>query len=212
LVWSNRDDSEDVHVQPRVIKLGPLDFSSATLGVMQMWEAGPIVPVAAGKRQRRVYDAGVGVVYDAATGDVQPSARLRLRLPLPLRPDAVVRAAPNAELCLKLNLPLSVTGLRLGVRLALPWTNEQFDAVMTGAKIPWRPVFSCRLFSGADRGLVHFSTRGVELAEQSLNLGADTVLRCAASVDFPSSWPVQEGDDLRLRLEKLAIKTSVRYN
>ncbi len=197
---------------PAALRVGPLDFSSAAVHVMQMWELGPLVPVAPGKRARRALDAGFGALYDVTAGEVQPSARLRCRLPLPFAPDAVLRAAPNAELLLKVNVPVSVTGLRLGARLSLPWTNEQFDAVMAGTRIPWRPVFSCHLFSSADSGLLHFSPRGVELSERSIALGGDTVLRAAASLDFPSAWPPREGDDLRVRLDKLAVKTRLRYH
>ena len=212
LFWVGGGEASEADAgQPRALKLGSLDFSSASLGVMQMWELGPKVAVAPGKQQRRAIDLGFGAVYAAETGEVHPAGRLRVRLPLPLQPDAVLRVAPNPELCVKVNIPLSVTGLRLGARLSLPWTNEQFDAVMTGDRIPWRPAFSCRLFSGADQGLVRFSARGLELSERSLALGADTVLRCAASVDFPSAWPMQEGEDLKARVDKLAVKTRLRY-
>lgn len=193
------------------LRVGPVDFSSAALHVMQMWELGPCVPVAPGKRGRRAVDLGFGATYDAAAAEVQPSARLRVRLPLPFAPDAVLRAAPTAELLLKVNVPLSSTGLRLGARLSLPWTEEQFDAVMTGVRIPWRPVFSCHLFSSSEGGLLHFSPRGVELSERSLTLGRDTALRAAASLDFPRAWPPREGDNLSVRVDKLALKTRLRY-
>jgi hypothetical protein len=213
LFWMGGGDSSEADSgPPRALKVGGLDFSSASVRVMQMWELGPVVAVAPGKQQRRVVDFGCGAIYAAETGEMQPTGRLRVRLPLPLRPDAVLRVAPNPELCVKVNVPLSATGLRLGARLSLPWTNESFDAVMTGESIPWRPAFSCRLFSGADQGLLRFSARGVELAERSLALGADTALRCAASVDFPSAWPMEEGDDMKLRLDKLALKTRLRYH
>jgi hypothetical protein len=142
------------------------------------------VRVAPGKRARRACDIGFGAVYCADASEVQPSARLRCRLPpwLPLAPDVVLRLLPVPEASVKGSWPLPLTGLRLGARLTLPLGAEQFDAMQLGARIPWRPHFSCKLFSTAgERGSpLQFSPRGVELAEQSLALGRDTVLRVAA--------------------------------
>jgi hypothetical protein len=150
---------------------------------MQMWELGPDVPVAPGKRARRACDVGFGATYVADEMSVQPSARLRLRVPywLPYAPDAVLRLLPAPEATLKGSWPLPGTGLRLGGSLSLPFGTEQFDALATGTPLPWRPQFRCKLYSSAEHGPFIFSPRGLELAEQSIALGRDTVLRLAAS-------------------------------
>ena len=210
-----RGHDGDAASPSRALKLGPVDVSSATLGVMQMWELGPDVPVAPGKRARRAVDVGFGAVYVADAAEVQPAARLRCRVPhwVPGAPDAVLRLLPSPEAVLKGSWAVPLTGLRLGARLALPFGNDQFDALATGAPIPWRPVFRCRLFTSADRGPFQFSPRGLELSEQSLRLGRDTVLRVAATVDFPRQWPLAEDEPpLNVKLDKLALKTRLRYN
>ncbi len=150
---------------------------------MQMWELGPDVAVAPGKRGRRACDVGFGALYVADAGEVQPAARLRCRVPywVPHAPDVVLRVLPAPEAVLKGSWPLPFTGLRVAARLSLPFGTEQFDAVATGTAIPWRPLFRCKLATSADRGPLQFSSRGVELAEQSLRLGRDTVLRVAAT-------------------------------
>ena len=208
-----RDNEDDASAPSGLLKLGPLS-ASVTLGVMQMWELGREVPVAPGKRMRRAFDVGFGASYEAATSSVQPCARLRCRVPpwLPFAPDAVIRLLPEPEALLKGSWPVPFTGLRVGVRLALPWTNEHFDAVALGAKIPWKPQFRCRVYSSADRGPVQFSSRGLELAEQSVRIGRDTVLRVAATVDLPREFPLPEDEPpFRLNLDKLAIKSRLRY-
>jgi hypothetical protein len=167
----------------RSLRVGPFDVSDMTLGVTQMWEVGPRVRVAPGKRARRACDIGFGAVYVANASEVQPCARVRCRVPhwLPYAPDAVLRLLPNPEAVLKGSWPLPGTGLRVAARLTLPWGNEQFDALALGEAIPWRPHFSCKLSTSADRGPLQFSPRGLELAEQRVALGRDTVLRVAAT-------------------------------
>ena len=207
-----RDHEED-EAGSGALKLGPLS-AAVTLGVMQMWELGREVPVAPGKRARRAFDAGFGAVYDASSSSVLPCARLRCRVPpwLPFAPDAVVRLLPVPEAVVKGSWPIPLTGLRVGAQLSLPWTNEQFDALALGASIPWKPQFRCRVYSSADRGPVQFSSRGLELAEQSLRLGRDTVLRVAATVDLPREFPLPEDEPpFRVNLDKLAVKSRLRY-
>ena len=192
---------------------GPLAFQGAALTVLQSWEGGPHVPVAEGKRARRLVELGVGCSASAtaAGGELLPCARARVRLPLP-GVDVVLRALPQPEAVLKLDAPLFRSGLRLRASLRLPWTNDAFDAVMLGQPVPWRPEFSCRLCASPEgSSLLHFSPRGVSMTERALVLGGDTVLRAAASVDFPDSFPAREGDDLKLRIDKLALTTRVRY-
>jgi hypothetical protein len=59
---------------------------------------------------------------------------------------------------------------------------------------------------------VQFSPRGLELAEQSVRIGRDTVLRVAATVDLPREFPLPEDEPpLRVNLDKLAIKSRLRY-
>jgi len=207
-------DNDDDDTAPGVLKLGPLS-AAVMLGVMQMWELGREVPVAPGKRARKALDAGFGAVYDASSNSVMPVARLRCRVPpwLPFAPDAVIRLMPVPEAVIKGSWPIPFTqGLRVGAALLLPWTNEQFDALALGASIPWKPQFRCRVYSSGDRGPVQFSSRGLELAEQSLRLGRDTVLRVAATVDLPREFPLPEDEPpFRLNLDKLAIKSRLRY-
>lgn len=206
-------DSESESAGAGTLKLGPLS-ASVTVGVMQMWEVGREVPVAPGKRARRALDAGFGAVYDAATSSVMPCARLRCRVPpwLPFAPDAVLRLLPQPEALLKGSWPVPMTGMRFGARLSLPWGNDQFDALAIGQRVQWKPQFRCRVYSSADRGPVQFSSRGLELAEQSLRLGRDTVLRVAATVDLPREFPLPEDEPpFRVNLDKLAIKSRLRY-
>jgi len=195
------------------LSVGPLSFSEALLTVQQAWEGGPRVSVAPGKRGRRAIDfaCGLAVSATASGAEVLPVARARLRLPLPGGVDAVLRLAPATEAVLKVDVPISRSGLRLGAALHLPWTNVQFDALALGAPIPWKPRFSCRLFSAPDAGLFHFSPRGITLTERSLVLGRDTVLRGSAALDFPQSFPFAEEEMLRLRVDKLSLSTRLRY-
>jgi hypothetical protein len=192
---------------------GPLQFEGAALTVLQSWEGGSHVPVAEGKRARRLLEVGVGASASASAGggELLPCARARVRLPLP-GVDVVLRALPRPEAVLKLDAPLFHSGLRLRASLRLPWTNEAFDALMLGQQVPWRPEFSCRLSATpVGSGLLNFSPRGVSMTERSLVLGEDTVLRCAASLDFPDSFPIREGDEFKARVDKLALTTRVRY-
>ena len=178
-LFRSREESDE----RRTLRIGPFDVSSATAGLMQMWELGPDVRVAPGKRARRACDFGFGAVFAADENAVQPVMRVRCRVPywLPFAPDAVLRLLPEPEAVLKGSWPVPLTGLRVGARLSLPFGAEQFDAVQLNARIPWRPHFSCKLYSSADRGPVQFSPRGLELAEQSVSIGRDTVLRLAAT-------------------------------
>jgi len=195
------------------LHVGPLAFSAASLAALQTWELGPRAAVAPGKRGRRALEAGFGAVATASRSgaEVLPSARIRVRLPLPFAPDAVLRLAPNAEAVVKVNLPLT-RSLRLSAALRLQWTNEEFDALATGEPIRWRPQFSCRLFSSPDEGLFALSPGGLELTERCVSLGNDTELKAAAALAFPSSFPVPEGEPpLHLRVSKLCIKTRLRY-
>lgn len=118
---------------------------------------------------------------------------------------------PVAEALLKVTLPLPGTGLMVAARLSLPWTEEAFDAITTGRPLPFTPILTARLLTSSAGGRLRFSSRGVELAEQSIQLGAETILRAAATVDFPRQWPITEEDTVRLHLDKVAFKTRIRY-
>jgi len=162
-------------------------------------------------------DLSLGAVFSADVGEVHPTARLRLRLPLPpashRAPDLILRALPLPEAVLKMSLPVLSTGLRLGAALSLPFGLEEFDAVMVGSPIQWQPRFRCKLSTGGEAGPLSFSPRGIEFTEQSLSIGRDTVLRVAALVDLPRAWPPETKDafPLTLRLDKLALKSRIRY-
>jgi len=214
LSLTSQRSSATTNPEDSFVSVGPLAFAEGEIRVQQVWELGPRITVTSGKRARRTFDfaAGAAVRATALGVQAQPVARARLRLPV-CGLDAVVRVAPTAEARLTAELPLLDTGLRCRTSLCLPWTNEQFDALALGAAIPWRPLVACRIFTAPDSGaLLHFSPRGVTVTERSLVLGGDTVLRAAASLDFPSEWPPVEGnDELRLRVDKLALTTRLRY-
>lgn len=194
----------------RPLRLAGLELGDATLAVLQCWEAGTEVDVAAGKRPRRAVELGVGASVDSSRLEVQPVLRLRMRLPrLPV--DAVLRVWPTAEALLKVCLPVPGTGLRVAARLSLPWTEEAFDALAAGQRPRLAPLFRARLLTSAEDGRLRFSSRGVELAEQSLRLGGDTVVRAAATVELPHTFPPTEDDALRLFLDKLSLKTRLRF-
>ena len=73
---------------------------------------------------------------------MQPVARLRARLPLPVvSPDLVLRLLPQPEVVLKGSAALGESGTRLGVRLSLPLGWEARPHAVSRAKLfagpPW---------------------------------------------------------------------------
>lgn len=139
---------------------------------------------------------GLGAKVEMDRGHLEPRMRVKAKhlalylLPLPL-------------LELRGKWPLGGTRLAINVRYRIPLQDfEKFWESPTAQ-------LCVNLYNPLGTGF-HLSPGGLEFDEHVVNIGRNTKLRVAASIDFPRQLPLEEGEQpIRVCINRLGIKSRI---
>eukprot|EP00899_Mesostigma_viride_P026822 jgi/Mesvir1/7324/Mv19136-RA.1 len=178
-----------------------LQRSGTRLKIMRLWDMTDKTKVAGGAPEGGSaldMNFGFGVNLDLTNSRIEPRMRFRNRW-------AAIRLlpTPGVEFRGSWRLGPKDGNLALAARYTLPFwdTDRAFDPAAR---------LEVALFNPNSSGLF-LTQHGVELDERGIKVGEDASLRVGAVVDFPRTYPLDEGQDLiSMDLRRLGLKVKTR--